>query len=29
VSFAKILSASDFNRMRGCVPQAKCDTTLA
>src|SRR5437667_8943864 len=27
LSFAKILSAFDFNRMRRCRPQAKCDTT--
>ena len=29
VCFAKNLSACDFNRMRACCPQAKCDSTLA
>jgi hypothetical protein len=26
--FAKILSDRDFNRIQGCRPQAKCDSTL-
>ncbi len=26
VSFAKIPSACDFNRIRRCVPQANCDS---
>ncbi len=26
--FAKTLSDSDFNRIQGCRPQAKCDSTL-
>ena len=28
VWFAKTLSDSDFNRIQGCRPQAKCDSTL-
>jgi len=26
--FAKTLSDSDFNKIQGCRPQAKCDSTL-
>jgi len=26
--FAKTLSDIDFNRIQGCRPQAKCDSTL-
>jgi hypothetical protein len=26
--FAKTLSDNDFNRIQGCRPQAKCDSTL-
>jgi hypothetical protein len=26
--FAKTLSDSDFNRIQGCRPQVKCDSTL-
>jgi len=29
LSFAKILSARDFNRIQRCRPQAKCGKTIA
>ena len=29
LSFAKILSVRDFNRIQSCCPQAECDSKLA